>query len=253
MKPPSEDRLISILAAICGFAVSANVAAGKDFAARVLTDADWRTDIEVGAAAIREIHPRPFRTLSEAAFHEQLDALLVDVPKLSDKEVIVRLAALVALIDDGHTRLSIPCHHPSIGLEFGHTRTPGAEHPALGFRQLPLAFEKLDDGIFVNAAREDLKDLIGYRLETIDDTNAEEAFAAVHPITCAENPQLDALMGADRLSLPEVLAVLGITRSGDEVTLALLSPDGVRSQEIVALMDAARFLWNDAYTDRPLQ
>jgi len=31
---------------------------------------------------------------------------------------LVRLAALVALVDDGHTRLSIPREHPEIGLYF---------------------------------------------------------------------------------------------------------------------------------------
>lgn len=115
---------------------------------------------------------------------------MAEVPKLSDKEVIVRLAALVALIDDGHTRLSIPREHPEIGLEFGHTKTPGPAHEALEFRQLPLAFEKFDDGIYVTAAREDLVDLIGYRLEAIDDTSAADALAAVQAITFAENAQL---------------------------------------------------------------
>jgi hypothetical protein len=157
----------------------------------------------------------------------------------------------VALIDDGHTRLSIPRQHPAIGLEFGHTPTPGPEHTVLEFRQLPLAFEKFDDGIFVKAAREDLKDLIGYRLDAIDGTNADDAFAAVQAITYAENSQLEALMGADRLSLPEALAALGISRATETVTLTLISPDGVRSQNVIAPMESGPFKWNDAFAEEP--
>jgi len=253
MKSPSEACLQSVLAVIAVLAVAGDAAAGSDTPARVLNDADWRADIATTATAIRELHPRPFRTTSAAAFQAQYDALMADVPNLSDKEVIVRLAALVALIEDGHTRLSIPRQHPAIGLEFGHTPTPGPAQAMLEFRQLPVTFEKFDDGIFVTAARADLKELIGHRLDTIDGTNADDAFAAVQAITYAENSQLEALMGADRLSLPEALAALGVSRSADEVTLTLVSPDGVRLRKVVAPMDAAPFTWSDAFGDKPMQ
>jgi hypothetical protein len=253
MKQPGAPHLKSILSLICAFALAGAVADSTDSPARVLTDTDWREDIAATVSAIREFHPRPFRTTSAASFQEQYDALMADVPNLSDKEVIIRLAALVAMIDDGHTRLSIPRQHPSIGLEFGHTPTPGPEHAALEFHQLPLAFEKFNDGIFVKAASEDLKDLIGYRLDAIDGMNAEAALGAVQAITYAENAQLEALMGVDRLSLPEALAALGISRSADEVTLTMVSPDGVRSQKLIAPLDSGPLAWNDAFAEQPLQ
>jgi hypothetical protein len=191
--------------------------------------------------------------ISPADFDRQYDALLEDVPNLADQEVIVRLAALVALVDDGHTRLSIPRRHPAIGLEFGHTPTPGPAHAVLEFRQLPVAFEKFGDGIFIAAAREDLKELIGYRLHSIDDTRADDAFAAVQAITYAENPQLEALMGVDRLSLPAALAALGVSRSADKVTLGLVSPDGDRLDSEIAAMDEGPVTWTDAFAATPLQ
>ena len=252
MKTANQARLKSAVTLICVLAFAGSVVASIDSPARILTVADWRADIAATAAAIREFHPRPFRTTTAASFQEHYDALMADVPDLSDKEVIVRLAALVAMIDDGHTRLSIPRQHPAIGLEFGHTPTPGPKHAALEFRQLPLAFEKFDDGIFVKAAREDLKGLIGYRLDAIDDTSATEALAAVQAITFAENSQLEALMGADRLSLPEALAALGISRGAEEVTLTLVSPDGVRSKNVIAPMEPGPFQWTDAFAEERL-
>ena len=220
---------------------------------RVLDDEAWRADIMAVADAIHEFHPRPFRAISADDFQHQYEALLEDVPELSDRAVIVRLAALVALIDDGHTRLSLPRQHPEIGLEFGHTPTPAPEHASLEFPQLPLMFEKFEDGIFVVAARADMADLIGSQLVAIDDTDADAAFAAVQAITYAENEQLEALMGADRLTLPDALAALGVSHSGKELTLSLATSDGEEIQRVIGPMAADSSTWSDAFADGAAQ
>jgi len=188
---------------------------------RAIDDAAWRADIAETAATIREYHPRPFRTVSAEDFDLSLDALLRDVPDLSDKEIIVRLAALVALIDDGHTRLSIPRQHPDIGLEFGHTPTTAPEFEGLAFRQLPVTFEKFEDGVFVAAASAKNAELIGQEVTAVNGMPIDDALATVQAITFAENSQLEALMGVDRLTLPEALVALGIGESAESVTLNL--------------------------------
>jgi len=188
---------------------------------RLLDDNAWRADISETAATIREYHPRPFRTVSAEDFALSLDALLRDVPDLSDKEIIVRLAALVALIDDGHTRLSIPRQHPEIGLEFGHTPTVAPDLEELEFGQLPVAFEKFEDGVFIVAASAEYAKLIGHRVTAINGMPIDDALATVQTITFTENSQLEALMGVDRLTLPEALVALGIGDSAESVTLGL--------------------------------
>jgi len=242
-------KLISLcVIALLGLAVIATHAQE-----RVLDDDAWRADITSVADAIHEFHPRPFRTTSAEDFQQRYDALLEDVPELSGREVIVRLATLVALIDDGHTRLALPRQHPDIGLEFGHTPTPGPEHASLELPQLPLMFEKFADGIFVVAARADLADLIGSRLVAIDDTDAEAAFAAVQAVTYAENEQLEALMGADRLTLPDVLAALGVSHSEKELTLTLANSDGAQVQRVISPIKPGEFAWSDAFADGIVQ
>ncbi len=216
---------------------------------RVLDDAAWRADIATVADTIRNEHPRPFRNIDENVFDTSYEALLNDVPKLSDKEIIVRLASLVALIDDGHTRLAIPRQHPEIGLEFGHTPTPAPSHAELEFRQLPLAFEKFDDGVFVVSAIADLAELIGREVTAIDGTPIAEAFEAVQAVTFAENSQLEILMGVDRLSLIEVLAALGISRSAEAATFDLVTPDGTFEQMSVSALPRGPLNWIGAFSD----
>ncbi len=210
---------------------------------RILTDAAWREDIKTVATTIRDVHPRPFRSIDESTFDSTYRELVDDVPNLSDKEIIVRLAALVALVDDGHTRLAIPREHPEIGLEFGHTATPEPEHLALRFKQLPLAFEQFEDGVYVTAADLEHARLIGHRLIAIDNTPITDAMEVLRTITFAENDQLDALMGADRLSLPEALLALGIADSAEKVLMELVDENDIASKVSVSPMSPGPLQW----------
>lgn len=239
------------LALIC-FCVFLGFLGNAAFATeRVLDDAAWRADIDTVARSIREIHPRPFRDISDEDFRQQHLKLIDDVPSLSDKAITVRLAALVGLINDGHTRLTIPREHPEIGLEFGHTQTSGPERDELKFKQLPLAFEKLEDGVFITAASSDFARLIGYQVRRIDDTPISKALEIVQAVTFAENSQLEALMGADRLSLVEVLAELGVSQSAEQVTLELIDPDGVMVKETLRPLPPGPLNWVDAFAASP--
>lgn len=216
---------------------------------RQLSDDAWRTDINIAAEKIREDHPRPFRNITADAFSAKVDTLLKDVPGLSDKEIIIRLAAIVATIDDGHTRLFIPRQHPDIGLEFGHKPTPPPDLESLEFKQLPIAFEVFDDGIFITAAAKEQQAFIGYKLNAIDGVPAENALSSVQAITFAENDQLEKLMGADRLSMPEALTALGITKSSSRVTLNLTTRQGDTIEHTFTPLSKDRLEWVTAFSD----
>ncbi len=188
---------------------------------QILTTEQWREDLLQLSNAITRQHPMPFRAVDQAAFAALVANLENDLPAMTDKEIIVRLCGIVAAVRDGHTRLSIPRQHPAIGLEFGHTGTSPPNFPELAFRQLPLAFEQFEDGVFVVAASAGHRDTIGARLVAIEGTPAPEAMHKVQAVTFAENAQLEKLMGADRLSLPEVLVALGIAKDSQRVRLTL--------------------------------
>jgi len=225
-----------------------SVSASSDFS--ILSDAEWTEDIQAVATAIQEVHPRPFRKTDQHTFESATRELLDNLPELTDKEVIARLAALVALVDDGHTRLSIPREHPEIGLEFGHTPTPDPAHPALRFKQLPIAFEQFHDGVFVTYASADFAHLLGRQLNTIDGVRAAEALKSVQRITFSENDQLGRLMGADRLSLPEALQALGITKSSDSVTLEFIDKEGIASTVLVRPLSQSRPRWVSPFSGK---
>jgi len=216
-------RLIAVFAA--GVFILA-LAPAEAADSKTLSAREWRSDLAQLAKTIEETHPRPFAHTSRTDFEKAVARLDRDIPRLSDKEIIARMAAIVGLIHDGHTRLALPRDYPAIGLEFGHTTTPAPKFPALNFRQLPLAFEKFDDGVYVVAADANHASAIGKRLVSIGAFSAEEALSKAAPFTYAENGQLEALMGADLLSLPELLAAAGVTSDADTTPVTLRGADG---------------------------
>jgi len=154
---------------------------------RALSDEQWRSDIEQMSAAIKDIHFKPFHNVTEAEFDSAVAALSNRVPALSDNEIIVGMASIVARLQDGHTRIHIPRLYPEFALEAeqGHSGTPPPKIVSLKFSHLP-----------------------------------------VRSISFTENDSRAKLMASDRLALPGVLAVLGISKADDVLRLTTVKADG---------------------------
>ena len=210
---------------------------------QVLTTAQWQDDLQQMVQAILDQHPRPFHYVSREQFERMVTGLDNDLPALTDKQIIIRMAEIVATVRDGHTRLALPRHHPQLGLSIGHHQAKTVSPPGLAFEQLPLAFDEFEDGIFVVAAAASHRRYIGYRLLAIDGTPVSRALQTLERVAYAGNAQFRKLMTADRLSLPEVLTALGIARSSHRLRLDLTDPAGKRLELTVAPLPAGPVSW----------
>lgn len=211
----THSRTVSFLILLIGLTVS--VAAG----ARALSEQQWRDDLQQLSSAIKEIHFKPFHNLSEADFDAAIGELEAQVPHMSDAEIIVGMAKIVAKLRDGHTRLHIPRLYPEFALEaeLGHSGTAPPKVDSLRFRQSPVRFELFEDGLFVTSARPDYRELIGRKALKFDTTAVGEAIEAVRSVSFFENNSRARLMAPDRLALPDVTQILGISRASDAVTI----------------------------------
>lgn len=198
-----------------------------DAGPRALSDREWREDLDQLAVAIREIHFKPFHNLPEAEFEKAVGMLADEIPEKSDAEVIVAMAAIVARLQDGHTRLHLPRLYPELALEaeLGHTGTPPPRVDSIRFAQSPLRFEWFDDGVFVVGAQPDYAHLIGERVVRVDATPIDDALEAVRRVSFFENDSRARLIAPDRLALPEVTHALGISARSD--TIAITTDDGL--------------------------
>jgi hypothetical protein len=243
------STLHTALAAMLLVVVSAAAAGADCEEPSLLTAAQWREDVIATHDALRTIHPQPFAEVAEASLQTAAESLLADIPCLSDQQVFARLAQLVALLRDGHTRLAIPRADPARGLDIGHTGTPPPKIP-LAFARLPLEFSVFEDGVFVTATTAEYGQWLGARLNTYDGVALAPLLEVLASIAFAENDSATRLKVADRLSYPELVSALGLTADSPDTTLEL-EPPGKPLTRLVVSAATPGSDWLDGFGDRP--
>jgi len=161
--------------------------------AQRLTPDQWREDLAALDSAVRTDHKFPFHTVSEDDYTAMVTVLHEDIPELDDQAIIVRMASIVAAVNDGHTRLS------------GWSRNPD-----WGFSSYPVGVYWFSDGLFVRQARPDHADLVGARVVRVGKYSVEEAQALIEQVVAADNRFGEIESTPYYLNSPEVLHALGI-------------------------------------------
>ena len=200
-----------------------------------LTVADWRADLEFARDEIPRRHVEPWRTLDQAAYEAAFAALMTDVDRLDEHEVVVRLAEIVAALGDGHSRLTLPMD-PSAGFFTGHTGT--AQPRITPFRHLPLRIARTVDGYIVTETDAPLARLLGWRVTGIDGHDIAAVESTLSPVVSRDNiHQLHDLLPWFMV-VPEILQARGIAPS-IEHTLWRFEDESGRSHA-VSLTPVAR-------------
>ena len=145
---------------------------------------DWRADLEFARESMPKQHANLFHTLSRAEYESAFDRLLDDVGRLEEHEIIVRLAAIVAAVGDGHSRLTLPLESMEVAAA-GHTGT--APSRAQTFRRLPLRLTRASDGYVVSRVTEGESRLLGAKLLAIDGHDVAAVEAALAPVIQRDN------------------------------------------------------------------
>lgn len=238
IRPPAPHRIARWLGVALSLAV---LVAVTPLAAappgRILSDAEWRTDLAQVVEALDEIHPDPYRTMDEsdefgAEMKTELEAAAVAlraaIPASTDREIVVALAELVALLDDGHTRLFLPRQHRELApeLEAGHSGTEPPARAELALAQLPVRFGLFSDGLFVTRTAPAHSEFVGLRVVRIGRFSTEEALEKAAATIAAGNDSRRRILLPDRMALPDLLAAAGITDSPDSTELFLADRDG---------------------------
>lgn len=243
-------RLIGLLLPL-GVVLTAPL--GADARQRLLTDAEWRADLDRTVAAIDEIHPDPYTRIERAELDSAAAELRQAIPTLSDREILVRLAVLVARLEDGHTRLFLPRQHAELApvLETGHSGTAPPRYPELALAQLPVRFGLFTDGLFVTAAVAEHADLVGLRVLGVGTRTVEEALAAAGTTIAGNDSRRRALL-PDRMALPDLLAALGITESPEETPLRVATDEGAERRVTLRPLPRGEVEWIGGPESPPL-
>jgi len=208
--------------------------------AQSLTPEQWRQDLAFLSLSISSKHPNPFHAISEESFGSRVDKLHERIPYLKDHEIIVEMAALVAMLQDGHTQFQ------------------GVLQFFTG--QYPFRLEVFSDGIFVRSAPRALKGTIGARLLRLGQVDAEEAFVRVASATPHDNDMTLKNWVPSIMLIPEILHAQNITtdseraqfvfadRNGREIVLDLTP---LKSEDPLDWIDASAGVKQPLYLQHP--
>ncbi|MGD9721820.1 MAG: tetratricopeptide repeat protein [Pirellulales bacterium] len=136
-----------------------------DGAKEMARDEGFRHDLRFVMHEAKRIHYAPFRLKSEAELDSMAAALDADIPQLNDDQILVRFAAILRCLGDGHT----------------HVHRTGPP------RLLGVRLQQYPEGLYVEAAQREHADLIGAKVLRIGDRSADEALELARSITSYDN------------------------------------------------------------------
>jgi hypothetical protein len=192
-----------------------------------MTAERWQRDLEFVEREVPKVHPDAFSRRSRDEFASDLAELRAQLPKLASHQITFALARIVASLQDGHTRLSLPL---APGLEFflGHAATPPPKDSALLLAALPIRLALLSDGLFVERVDPRYRPVAGARVVGLGQLSADNAVHAVTPFLEHDNEMGVKALVPSRLVLPALLHAAGVTQGPDEVPMAFETRTGHR-------------------------
>ena len=170
-------------------------------------DEGWRADLAFLAREIKRRAYAPFREISEPEFDAAVARLADDVPSLSDSQVLAGMMRLLRPLGDGHAFV-LPGE--------------GSKDEQLG---LPVKFYQFGEGLFVTAAAEAYRQVIGAQVLSVDGHPVDEVLAAVEPLISRDNDQQVTWIGPEMLRWTPLIHALGLTADPGRATLTVRFPD----------------------------
>jgi hypothetical protein len=183
----------------------AAVEAVADDSARVAElerEIGWKDDLHSLVTQMERIHPDPYWRTSESEWDSMVDFLWADIDEMTDDEITVAIARLMATID-GHTGL----HTWTLGWDYAH-----------------LHLYLFGDDVVVLRAEDD--SLVGGKVLAIGATPITEAWDLASALSSYDNPATVDLTTPVHLIIPRVLSALGITDDPSTVIYTIETTDG---------------------------
>ena len=235
---PIKGEALAVLALAMVIAVPAP-------AQNVLTAAQWRQDLHTLATQIPKLHHDAFHDVSREEFDAAVAGLDNKIPQLSDHEIVVEFAKIVAMLHEGHSRLSLPGLPDPMS---DSAEVTPAKYARLVFSSLPLRLYSFRDGLFVVAATAEYRELIGAQVLQIGDRPVSEVIKTITPVLNHDNEAGISLLAAEFIVLPDVLRALHVVPDVSRISLRCRTSRGKDvTVELKPIPDQSKAGWLQVY------
>ncbi|MGE0555559.1 MAG: hypothetical protein AB7R55_19165 [Gemmatimonadales bacterium] len=167
-------------------------------------EARWRRDIDYLVEEARRLHASFEREAFSDEFNRAATELAAEVGALTDRQIVVRLQQLVALLRDGHSRVA----------------------PATDDRALPVDLYWFSDGLYVVDGVGEARRLIGSKVLRFGAREVDAVLADLPRYVPRDNPMGVRWIGPVLLTQIDYLQALGATDDPSRATLTLRGRDG---------------------------
>ncbi|HEX5757056.1 MAG TPA: hypothetical protein VFY12_11985 [Arenimonas sp.] len=163
----------------------------------------WQTDLDFLDRRLRETHWQLFAQVEQARWESEVQRLRADLGQLEDWQIALRLMELARLGDSGHT----------------HTLPPFQGDDT--FHAADIRLQWFSDGLFVTAAPNENKSLVGRRVLRIGNAEPETVLAKVQALVPHDSASGLRAFSTLYLTMPEVLMHYGFASSRERLPLTL--------------------------------
>lgn len=215
----------------------------------------WRADLQFAADSLPLRHPNFFHDVPRETYRRSLDSLSQRLPGMDHDAIVVELGRIVAMVHDGHTRLTFP-FDSAAGFFTGHSPTPRTKIDGLVFRHYPVRLGLFADTLYVIRADSAHRELLGGRVVSIGRSTATAAMAAVEPVIQRDNDSQVRDLMPTWLVVPEILHARGVIPDPERAAIVVEQPDGRRVEaELTPVAPGVGVSWLSARAagDPPLR
>lgn len=167
-------------------------------------------------SALERRHPDIHSVTPPDRFEDEVAAVRAGLPDATTAEAFVGLLRIVALVGDSHTRLE--------------------NYAPVEERVLPVMCGAWPEGWWITAVQPGRSDLFACKVLAIEGRSVEECAQTLAPLVPHENAIVLRQGVARLMTLPQVLAAVGLADDDARIELALRDPSGAeRTVELEAL------------------
>ncbi|MBC7875447.1 MAG: hypothetical protein H7Y01_15710 [Ferruginibacter sp.] len=185
-----------------------------------MNDAEWRSDLRYFQQLIHSKYSNLFYNLTAQQFDNAVAGIDKKIGHLTDVQMNVEFAKLVAMFKVGHTAV-----RQRAGT--GNDLTPWV-HP------VPVRFYLFSDGLYIKSIDAKYKEAAGGKVIKIGNTDAATALEKIRPAIAFENEQGFKNMIQFYLNLPEFLEAVGIIDDPGKVSITYLKEGKENSVTLLA-------------------
>ncbi|GEM_PF-3110825 len=217
---PRPRVLIPGIAVIAAAAIAAAVLAASSPGRPASRDARWRQDIAYLASRLPKVHVHGLLRVRASAWHAAAARLEAAVPHLTDGQIIVGMARMVAMLHDDETLLILP-------------RTAG----------FPIGISLIGGNLCLTAVPKAERDLLGAEIVAVDGHPIGQVLNLIGSVIDHMDQDTGLLRDEELNYLenyPPLLSWLGLTRTPQTLDLAVRTVTGAhRTLRLAAVTRAS--------------